>query len=109
MKILVPTKLTINTAKEALEEMAVEALMMAERFEGVEAIIGPSFAGSLLLITNHTGHPSLTLRAGLREDGTPRGITMIGRRFDEGTLLCLGMAVERELDVWHARPALAEG
>jgi Asp-tRNA(Asn)/Glu-tRNA(Gln) amidotransferase A subunit family amidase len=80
--------------------------MMAQKFEHLHAIIGPSFAGSLCLLSNNTGHPSLTLRSGFNADGTPHGITLIGRLFDEGTLCRLGMALERELDVWRQRPAL---
>ena len=69
-------------------------------------MISPSFAGSLLLITNNTGHPALTIRCGFKDDGTPHGITLIGPLFDEGTLCNIGMALEGELDVWHARPGL---
>ena len=78
--------------------------MMAERFEDIDAIISPSYAGALLLITNCTGHPSLTIRCGLKEDGRPHCITLWGRLFDEGTLCNIGMALEGELDVWHRRP-----
>ncbi|MHC5112793.1 MAG: amidase [Planctomycetota bacterium] len=83
------------------------AEMMAERFEKVDAIISPSYAASLLLITNCTGHPSLTLRTGFADDGTPRATTINGRLFDEGTLCAIGMAIERELGVWDRRPELA--
>jgi Asp-tRNA(Asn)/Glu-tRNA(Gln) amidotransferase A subunit family amidase len=79
-------------------------MMMREKMEHLDAIIAPSFAGSLCLLTNNTGHPSLTLRAGIKEDGTPHGITMIGRLFDEGTLCRIGIALERELNVWQRRP-----
>jgi hypothetical protein len=85
--------------------------MLAERFQDVDVIIAPSFAASLCLLTNNTGHPSLTLRTGFRkprEEGpeTPYGITLLGRLFDEGTLASVGLAMERELDVWHRRPPL---
>ncbi|MHC5006066.1 MAG: amidase, partial [Planctomycetota bacterium] len=80
--------------------------MMAAKLADVDAIISPSFAGSLLMITNHTGHPSLTLRCGFRDDGTPRGITLWGRLFDEGTLCRLGMALEGRLNVWGQRPPM---
>jgi Asp-tRNA(Asn)/Glu-tRNA(Gln) amidotransferase A subunit family amidase len=89
---------------ERLRRQCME--MMAERLADVNAIISPSFAANLLLITNMTGHPSLTLRTGLRDDGTPRGITLWGRLFDEGTLCRVGMELERRLDVCHLRPAV---
>jgi Asp-tRNA(Asn)/Glu-tRNA(Gln) amidotransferase A subunit family amidase len=85
-------------------------MMLAERFENVDAVIAPSFAASWCLLTNNTGHPSLTLRSGFRQnrdDGpeVPHGITLIGRLFDEGTLCRIGMALERELNVWDRRPS----
>jgi Asp-tRNA(Asn)/Glu-tRNA(Gln) amidotransferase A subunit family amidase len=80
--------------------------MMADRLAGVHALISPSYAGSLLLITNATGHPSLTLRCGFRPDGGPRGITLWGRLFDEGTLCSIGLALEDRLGVWDRRPDL---
>ncbi len=81
--------------------------MMAERFESVDAMISPSFAGSMLLITNNTGHPSLTVRCGFNGDGTPHGITLWGRLFDEGTLCRIGMAMETQLGVWNRRPGVS--
>ena len=79
---------------------------MAEQFDGRDAVIGPSYAGSRLLITNRTGHPSLTIRCGFVDDGTPHGITLWGGLFEEGTLCRIGMALERELNVWDRRPVL---
>ena len=80
-------------------------------FEGVDAIIGPSYAGGMLLITNNTGHPCVTLRAGFLEEDSPHGVTIWGRLFDEGRLARLGMALEAALGVWERRPRayLAEG
>ena len=96
-------------------------------FRGVNALIGPSFAGRVQLITSMTGHPALTLRTGFVETprrtalnvmGTvakpdsphapahrvPHGITLWGRLYDEGTLCAIGIAIERALDVWRTRP-----
>ena len=81
--------------------------MMDEKFADVDAMIGPSYAGSLLLITNNTGHPSLTIRCGFNDNGTPHGITLLGRLFDEGTLCSIGMALEKHLGVWDKRPVIA--
>jgi len=88
--------------------------MMHEQFKDIDVILAPSYAGNLLLITNNTGHPSLTIRAGFQQretnDGetvrTPHGITLIGRLFDEGTLCNVGMALQRELNVWQQRPPM---
>ena len=82
------------------------ARMMDDKLKGVDVVFGPSFAGSLLVITNFTGHPQLCLRAGFRDDGTPKGVSIWGHLFDEGSVCRLGAALERELNVAHKRPTL---
>ena len=82
-------------------------IMLAEQFKNLDVMIGPSFAGSLCLLTNNTGHPSMTLRCGFadRKNGpSPHGITLIGRLYEEGTLCRMGMAMEAALGVWDRRP-----
>ncbi len=99
---------------------------MARVFSEVDLLLVPSLRDEMLVITNFTGHPSLTLRAGFvevqkaRSDwapdpahplptfSTPRrvphGITLIGRLFDEGTLGTVGIALERAFGVVSERP-----
>jgi len=99
---------------------------MARIFSDVDLLLVPSLRDEMLVITNFTGHPSLTLRAGFvevqkaRSDwapdpdhplptfSTPRrvphGVTLIGRLFDEGTLGAVGIALERALGVSSERP-----
>ncbi len=81
----------------------VEDLFASNR---LDALVAPHFDGQLMLITNHTGHPGLTLRSGFRDDGTPLGVTVYGRPFEEGPLVELGMAVERDLGVGVRCPDL---
>jgi Asp-tRNA(Asn)/Glu-tRNA(Gln) amidotransferase A subunit family amidase len=71
----------------------------------VDVLVAPGMGGTLSFLTNASGHPSLTLRAGLRENGTPTALTLHGRLFGEGRLCELGVALEAELDVWRERPA----
>src|SRR5437763_5664492 len=95
-------------------------------FSEVDLLLIPSLRDELLVISNFTGHPSLTLRAGFvevrkaRSDwapdpehplptfSTPRrvphGVTLIGRPFDEGTLGTVGIALERAFAVAADRP-----
>jgi len=102
------------------------AKAMAELFEKVDVLLAPSFS-DLLTITNFTGHPSLTVRCGFveieraRDDfapdpkrplptfkpprRVPHGTTLVGRLFDEGTLVRIGMALERAAGVANQRPA----
>jgi Asp-tRNA(Asn)/Glu-tRNA(Gln) amidotransferase A subunit family amidase len=99
---------------------------MARLFSKVDLLLVPSLRDEMLVITNFTGHPSLTLRAGFvevqqaRSDwapdpehplptfATPRrvphGVTLIGRLFDEGTLGTAGIALEHAFAVTDQRP-----
>jgi Asp-tRNA(Asn)/Glu-tRNA(Gln) amidotransferase A subunit family amidase len=99
---------------------------MAKVFAKVDLLLVPSLRDEMLTITNFTGHPSLTIRAGFvqvseaRSDWAPdpahplpkfspprrvpHGITLIGRLFDEGTLGRAGLALERSFGVADERP-----
>ncbi len=99
---------------------------MSRVFSQVDLLLVPSLRDEMLTITNFTGHPSLTMRAGFvevskaRSDwapdpnhplpvfSTPRrvphGITLIGRLFDEGTLARAGLALESTFNVVGERP-----
>jgi len=99
---------------------------MARVFSEVDLLLVPSLRDEILVITNNTGHPSLTLRAGfvevtkVRSDwapdpahplptfATPRrvphGVTLIGRLFDEGTIGTVGIVLERAFGVAGERP-----
>jgi Asp-tRNA(Asn)/Glu-tRNA(Gln) amidotransferase A subunit family amidase len=99
---------------------------MARIFSQVELLLVPSLRDEMLTISNNTGHPSLTLRAGFVEVSearsdwapdpknplpkfsplrrVPHGITLIGRLFDEGTLGSVGIALERAFAVANQRP-----
>lgn len=80
--------------------------MMLEHMAGVDALVSPPYAASLLVVTNCTGHPALTMRCGHRADGMPRGITLWGRLYDEGTLCRIGMALENRLGIRHRNPPM---
>jgi Asp-tRNA(Asn)/Glu-tRNA(Gln) amidotransferase A subunit family amidase len=99
---------------------------MARVFSQVDLLLVPSLRDEMLTITNFTGHPSLTFRAGFVEVSearsdwapdpnnplpkfspprrVPHGVTLIGRLFDEGTLGRAGIALERTFRVVDERP-----
>jgi Asp-tRNA(Asn)/Glu-tRNA(Gln) amidotransferase A subunit family amidase len=99
---------------------------MARVFSEVDLLLVPSLRDEILVITNCTGHPSLTLRAGFVEVAearsdwapdpkhplpkfspprrVPHGVTLIGRLFDEGRLAEAGLALEREFGVVGEHP-----
>ncbi len=92
----------------------------------VDMLLVPSLRDEMLTITNSTGHPSLTLRAGFIEVAeersdwapdparppakfspprrVPHGVTLIGQLFDEGRLGTAGIAMERSFAVADQRP-----
>jgi Asp-tRNA(Asn)/Glu-tRNA(Gln) amidotransferase A subunit family amidase len=99
---------------------------MARVFREVDLLLVPSLRDEMLTITNFTGQPSLTLRAGFVEVSqarsdwapdpahplptfhpprrVPHGVTLIGRLFDEGTMCAAGIALERAFAVAAERP-----
>jgi Asp-tRNA(Asn)/Glu-tRNA(Gln) amidotransferase A subunit family amidase len=103
------------------------ALEMARVFNEVDILLVPSLRDEQLTISNFTGHPSLTFRAGFVEVSearsdwapdpanplpkfnpprrVPHGITILGRLFDDGLLGQVGVALEREFQVTKERPA----
>lgn len=103
------------------------ALEMDRIFREVDLMIVPSLRDEQLTITNFTGHPSLTMRAGFvqvseaRSDWAPdpanplpkfnpprrvpHGITILGRLFDDGLLGRVGVALERAFGVVNERPS----
>ncbi|HVX39030.1 MAG TPA: amidase [Gemmatimonadaceae bacterium] len=102
------------------------AAEMARVFSNIDMLMVPSLRDEMLVITNFTGHPSLTLRAGFvqvseaRSDWAPdpahplptfhpprrvpHGITLIGRLFDEGTIARTGLALEHAFGVVGENP-----
>ena len=102
------------------------ALEMARVFSEVDLLLVPSLRDEFLVITNFTGHPSLTLRAGFVEVSearsdwapdprnplpkfapprrVPYGVTLVGRLFEEGKMAEAGIAMERAFGVSGDRP-----
>jgi Asp-tRNA(Asn)/Glu-tRNA(Gln) amidotransferase A subunit family amidase len=107
-------------------------IALDDLFAEVDALIGPFMTGPMLIASNFTGHPCLHLRSGFldlptrgaaslgtgklttgepraagRTFNVPQGISLWGRLFEEGVILNLGLALERELAVSGARPRLS--
>ena len=99
---------------------------MARLFSQVDLLLVPSLRDEMLTLSNFTGHPSLTIRAGFvnvseaRSDWAPdpqhplptfspprrvpHGITLLGRLFEEGIVASAGLALEQALGVSGDRP-----
>ncbi|TGU93223.1 amidase [Mesorhizobium sp. M00.F.Ca.ET.151.01.1.1] len=56
---------------------------------------------------NLTGSPALSVCNGFTPSGLPLAIQIVGRRYDDGTVLQVGHAVETELSTRDRRPAIA--
>ncbi|MGI4828451.1 MAG: amidase [Janthinobacterium lividum] len=102
------------------------AIEMRRVMNEVDLLLVPSLRDEFLVITNFTGHPSLTMRAGFVEVSEPRsdwapdlqhplpkfsspkrvpyGVSLVGRLFDEGTIAEAGMALEQAFGVAGQRP-----
>jgi Asp-tRNA(Asn)/Glu-tRNA(Gln) amidotransferase A subunit family amidase len=100
---------------------------MARVFSQVDLLLVPSLRDEMLTLTNFTGHPSLTLRAGYVEVSearsdwapdpqhplpkfnpprrVPYGVTILGRLFEDGTVGRAGLAMERAFNVSSQRPS----
>jgi Asp-tRNA(Asn)/Glu-tRNA(Gln) amidotransferase A subunit family amidase len=102
------------------------AMEMERVMDSVDLLLVPSLRDEFLVITNFTGHPSLTFRAGFVEVSeersdwapdpkhpvmkfdpprrVPYGVTLVGRLFDEGTIAQVGMTMESAFGVAGERP-----
>jgi Asp-tRNA(Asn)/Glu-tRNA(Gln) amidotransferase A subunit family amidase len=102
--------------------------MMEHAARDVDAIIGPSLTGPMLVITNFTGHPCLCLPSGFRASPirgapslararvdlgeaqgvatfeVPHSISLWGPLFREGPMLAIGHALEQAFAVAARRP-----
>ena len=93
-------------------------------YDDVDALFAPTYGSfELLMAMNYTGHPGVTLRAGLDQSPTrsagmvpddpqgephtiTRNVAFHGRLFEEGKILALARALEERLGVYHHRPPI---
>ena len=92
-------------------------------FDGLDAMIGPNFAGAMLTITNYTGHPQLAIKSGFNDIASraafdvepadpealhrvPQTTSLWAPLFQEGNILALGREIENRLGVADIRPPL---
>jgi len=77
---------------------------MERVFDTVDAYVHPTYAGGTLLAANLTGHPSVIVPNGFREDGTPSSITFTGNLFREGELCRVAKAYQDATGFHRRRP-----
>src|SRR5262245_6805277 len=72
----------------------------------VQAIVHPSFAGSILGMTNRSGHPTFVAPVGFEKDGTPYSISFAGRLYGDADVLALAKAWQGSTDYHLRHPKL---
>ena len=98
--------------------------MMAGIYEKVDMLVCPNFTGDLMVITNFTGAPSLTIPIGMEERQSvprvgepkpdtrrvksphPHAITLWGNMFREDQLLAVGRLLEESMRFYRNGPDL---
>lgn len=69
---------------------------------GVRTLVHPSFAGSILGMTNLSGHPTFVAPCGFDGQGKPYSVSFTGKLFDESSLISVAMAWQRATS-YHLR------
>ena len=93
-------RLTRNQAEaeDLVQETYLRAYGHFDQFES-----GTNFKAWIFTITaNLTGSPAMSLPAGFTSESLPIGVQLVGRHFDEETLLALGYAFQ-EATEFHKR------
>ena len=91
---------------------------VAALFDDVDVIVTPTMTGVAppvdgltvsdlgdtlqTLYWNATGSPALSVPMGFSDNGLPLGLQVVGRHFDEATVLAVGHAYQQRSD-WHLR------
>ncbi len=102
------------------------AVEMARVMSEVDLLLVPSLRDEMMVISNFTGHPALCLPAGFVEVSetrsdwapgsmpvvkltpprrVPHGITLVGRLFEEGTMVRAGLALQETFKMTENHPA----
>lgn len=71
-----------------------------EVIEKYDVIICPTWSGNQAAITNLTGHPAVSIPTGFNKNNTPTGITLIGKLYDEATILAIAK-VYQDATEWN--------
>lgn len=91
-------------AVEYIQANRVRTMLMGEMekvMADVDVFVTPSYAGSVLLTTNLTGHPAAVVPAGF-VDGHPISISFIGGLWQEEAAVRLASAYQSATD-FHTR------
>ena len=62
--------------------------------EKYDVIICPTWVGNQAPITNLTGHPAISIPTGFDKNHSPTSITLVGKLYDEATILAIAKAYQ---------------
>ncbi len=71
-----------------------------EVIEKYDVIICPTWVGNQAAITNLTGHPAISIPTGFNKGNTPTSITLVGKLYDEATILAIAK-VYQDATQWN--------
>ncbi len=77
-----------------------------EVIKNYDAFICPTYGGNQLAITNLTGHPAVIFPTGINKNNLPTSITLIGKLYDEATLLAIAKAFQNATDFNKQHPEM---
>jgi Asp-tRNA(Asn)/Glu-tRNA(Gln) amidotransferase A subunit family amidase len=78
---------------------------MYDFMKNFDVLIVPTFAGRQLTITNLTGNPVVCMPMGFNKNGSPVSITLIGRLYDEASILAAAKAYQDKTNFNKQHPA----
>lgn len=92
-------------AVEYIQANRVRTMVMGAldaAFDGLDAVLTPSYADDVLLMTNLTGHPVTVLPHGFTDEGSPKSFSFLGRLYGDDASLRLAKAYQDSTD-FHRR------
>jgi Asp-tRNA(Asn)/Glu-tRNA(Gln) amidotransferase A subunit family amidase len=77
-------------------------------FSNYDVILAPTHGRNLVLVTNLTGHPCISIPNGFTEEGTPVSFSLLGKLFDEATILAVAKLYQEATDFEDRHPPVFE-
>ncbi len=93
---------------QAMRARTQVMMKFEEEIAPFDLVVIPERAGDVLVTTNLTGHPQIFIPMGVNVDGRPIGVSLIGRLYDEGTILTVANMIQRATSVYRLRPDLSK-
>jgi Asp-tRNA(Asn)/Glu-tRNA(Gln) amidotransferase A subunit family amidase len=101
----------LHSGVDYLQAMRARTQVMRkfeEELADYDVVVIPERAGDVLVTTNLTGHPQIFIPMGVNDQGRPIGVSLIGRLYDEGTILSVANMIQRATSVYRRQPDLSQ-